>query len=38
MDFAMCLLILILVAIMANIGNLARELSKIRKILEGKEK
>ena len=38
MDLAICFVICILVGIMVNIGNVARELSKIRKILEEKEK
>lgn len=38
MDLAICCVICILVGIMININNLARELSEIIKILEEKEK
>lgn len=38
MDLSMCLMILILGAIKLSINDLTKELSKIRKILEEKEK
>ena len=38
MDLAICFVICILFGIKINIDNLARELSKIRKILEEMEK
>lgn len=38
MDLAICLVVFILIGIMVSIDNVAKELSKIRKILEEKEK
>lgn len=37
MDLAICLVVFILIGIMVSIDNVAKELSKIRKILEEKE-
>lgn len=37
MDLSICLVAFILIGIMVSIDNVAKELSKIRKILEEKE-
>lgn len=37
MDLAICFILFILAGIMVNIGNVTKELTKIRKLLEEKE-